>query len=385
MKYFILMLLFVFAGCSNESYSIKKDNDIPVIDDVDNAVDEDVVNPDIIEIDEDGVETDDDIFFDEDNYEISDEDATETEDEIVSDEDIESAGFPECTSYERPVSAAVLKDENLKEISGVAVSYLNKGVLWVHNDSGSSASLFAIKYDGTIVAELVVNGATNIDWEDMSLNPCGEDECFYVADTGDNLLNRTDYAIYEIKEPNLSETDETTIISNDWIKYPINYEDGSKNSEALAIDVDGTLYLFSKEIGITNIYKADMLNESGTKFVYAGFIDTGEEVSGYPAEAQPSLVTGADINRNGTRLLLRTYGIYTTDDDGIREFEFEKGNIGEFLTEQPVLSVFVPEGQDMQGESVAYDPYTGGYVHISEYYYKYVDFNPKIWVVDCSN
>ncbi len=381
MKYFIFALVFIFLGCSNESHSLKKDSDILFTDYDSVAEDEDIY----VDEDEDLTDFEDD---DDDDSEISDEEFSESdvlseeESDSEPDEDTEANGFPECSSYKRPVSSAVLKNDNLKEISGAAVSYINKGILWVHNDSGGKASLFAIKHDGSIVAELALDGAVNIDWEDLSLNPCGEEECLYVADIGDNSLNRNDYAVYKVKEPLLSDTSETVITVSDWVKYPVSYEDSSKNSEAMAIDPEGKVYIFSKEIGLTNVYMAESLSETGTEFKYIGVIDTGTEISGYPAEAQPSLVTGADINRNGTRLLLRTYGIYTTQDDGIMEFAFNKGNFEEVFTQEPLM---VPEGNDMQGESIAYDPYTGGYVHISEYYFKVVDFDPNIWTIDCNN
>ena len=39
----------------------------------------------------------------------------------------------------------------ITECSGLAVSRKNPGVLWVHNDSGDSARLFAVKEDGTLL------------------------------------------------------------------------------------------------------------------------------------------------------------------------------------------------------------------------------------------
>ena len=147
-------------------------------------------------------------------------------------------------------------------------------------------------------------------------------------------------------------------------------------------DLNGAVYIFSKEISLTNVFKAEFLEESGTEFKFIGSINTGAKVPGYPDIAQPSLVTAADINRNGTRLLLRTYGIYTTDNDGIREYLFSKGNVEEIFSNTPF---FVPEGRDMQGEAIGYDPFTGGYVHVSEYYKQVIDFDPNIWVINCGN
>lgn len=328
--------------------------------------------------------------FDEDDIETVDDSEPDDDDDLANDDDSDSdtdipeTVFPECLSYKTPVSSAVLKDADLKEISGIAVSYKNPGLIWVHNDSGGEAALFGIGFDGKIIAKLTLKDAVNTDWEAMSLSKCGADECFYIGNFGDNSLNRDDYSIFVFNEPVISSTGQLVEIEvTDYTEYPFFFEDGHHNSEALAVNSDGTLYIFSKEISVTQVYSTPLLDpQNVTEFKKIGQLDTGIEVPGYPAEAQPSLVTGADINRNGTRLLLRTYGIYTTDNDGIREFIFNKGFFEEIFVKTPV---FVPEGKDMQGEAISYNPFTGGYVHISEFYNKVVDFDPNIWVVDCQN
>jgi hypothetical protein len=356
------------------------DADGSMIDEDDAQIDEDLIN-DIDQNDDVPVEEDVEIA---DDSEIFDDDDPVNDENSDSDADVPETVFPECLSYKDPVSMAVLKDASLKEISGIAVSYKNPGLIWVHNDSGGEAALFGIGFDGKIIAKITLTGAANTDWEAMSLGKCGEDECFYIGNIGDNSLNRDDYSIFVFNEPVIPQSTELVSLEvSDWTEYPFVYEDGYHNSEALAVNTDGAVYIFSKEISVTQVYSAPLLDtQNTTELKKIGQIDTGIEVPGYPAEAQPSLVTGADINRNGTRLLLRTYGIYTTDNDGIREFIFNKGFFEEIFVKTPV---FVPEGKDMQGETVSYNPFTGGYVHISEFYNKVVDFDPNIWVVDCQN
>lgn len=375
MKFIVFVTICIFAGasCTNDNF---EDFDWPESDIIET---EDLSNDiDIIEVNEPDEEDD------KDNEEFFDCSQSETEEEDDDDYPLEEIVVPECFTYLNPVSTAVLKDPVLLETSGIAVSYQNPGILWVHNDSGNEASLFAIRFDGTIVAELVLDGAKNIDWEALSLNRCGRSECLFIADTGDNLLKRNDYSIIVVKEPILPLESFNLVINDDkWVEFPISYEGvPHQNSEAMAIDNLGAIYIFSKEIGITNVFKALALEKSGTEFKHIGSINTGAKVAGYPNESQPSLVTGADINRNGTRLLLRTYGIYTTDNDGIREYLFSQGNVEEIFSGSPV---FVPEGRDIQGEAIAYDPFTGGYVHTSEFYNKVIDFDPNIWVINCGN
>ena len=386
MKHLVCVAIMVFAGCSGTKDTV---SDVDMSEIKDEAVtneNEEISDindfAEINEPDEESVETDEEISDYPENE--AEDDPTDEFDETVDEDVIEEVMFPECLTYSNPVSTKVLKDADLMEISGIAVSYQNPGILWVHNDSGGKATLFAIRFDGAIAAKLVLEGAVNIDWEALSLNPCGKDECLFIGDTGDNSLNRNDYSIIVVKEPFIPQDSSGLEINDDtWVKIPISYEGvPHQNSEAMAIDNNGAVYIFSKEISLTNVFKAEFLEESGTEFKFIGSINTGAKVPGYPDIAQPSLVTAADINRNGTRLLLRTYGIYTTDNDGIREYLFSKGNVEEIFSNTPF---FVPEGRDMQGEAIGYDPFTGGYVHVSEYYKQVIDFDPNIWVINCGN
>src|SRR2546427_279731 len=81
-----------------------------------------------------------------------------------------------------------LRDPRLFEASGIAVSRAHPGVLWTHNDSGDSATVYAITLAGNLLATYRVPGATAVDWEDIALGPCPEHagRCLFIADTGDN-------------------------------------------------------------------------------------------------------------------------------------------------------------------------------------------------------
>ncbi|MGI6394369.1 MAG: hypothetical protein ACOX2F_06525 [bacterium] len=393
MKVFVaLFVFFVFAGCGepdgSDKQNIEKNDASPDFtdDNINESGEDNEENQDIEKND-----SDEDFFelpdFTGNSEENSDLDLKPVEDPVLIDFDCSfDVEFKECSKYKRPVSTVTLKNPDLMEISGVAVSYINPGILWVHNDSGGEPALFAIRYDGSIAAKLTLVGIENIDWEDITLAHCGCFECFYIGDIGDNLLKRDDYSIITVLEPILPQNSSNLELSTEyWIRFPISYEGTPHmNSEAMAADHNGSMYIFSKEIGITNVYKADIsdLNMVGTEFKFIGSIETGKYVTGYPDIAQPSLVTAADIHRNGTRLLLRTYGIITSEDDSIREFYFEKGNVEEIFSQTPEM---VPKGREIQGEAIGYNPFTGGYVHISEYYKKGIEFFPDIWVVECND
>lgn len=389
---FICVLLVFMVACGGGADPVIDDiatdtaaeSDAPLVDNDDISVDGDepITDPDLPLIEQDVLENDEDQMLSDTDEDIPvSDDLWDDEDDAGPDDAIP---FPACAAYGTPQSSATLTHEDLKEISGVAVSYRNPGIVWTHNDSDSKAALFAIGLDGVIRAQLNLTGATNIDWEAMALMPCGVDECIYIADTGDNSLVRSDYSILVLKEPEIdSALTGQQIDTADWAQFPISYGDGSHNTEAFAVHPDGGLYLFTKEIGTTAVYKADELVSGATTFARIGEIYTGIEVPGYPAEAQPSLVTAADIHRNGDRLILRMYGIYTTDGDGVYEFAVLPGQPFDSFID--AAKVALPEGADMQGEAISYDPVVGGYLHTSEFINKVIDFNPKLWHIACGN
>ena len=63
---------------------------------------------------------------------------------------------------------ALLTDERVDEISGLAASRQHPGVIWALNDSGDRAHVYALAPDGEVLATLWLRGARNIDWEDLA-------------------------------------------------------------------------------------------------------------------------------------------------------------------------------------------------------------------------
>ena len=82
------------------------------------------------------------------------------------------------------------------EASGVARA---GGALWTHNDSGVPV-LFRVDPDGQL-SSVAVSGATSVDWEDIAAGRCGDAECLYIADIGDNRSVRQRITIYQVDVP----------------------------------------------------------------------------------------------------------------------------------------------------------------------------------------
>ena len=178
-------------------------------------------------------------------------------------------------------------ENSLDESSGLAS---HDGFFWTINDSGNSNVIFKVSSSGTIVHEVEISNAKNIDWESLA-----QDESFlYVADTGNNLNRRSSFTIYKVPWTSLvhnkAEAELLTFNYGD-------YESGrmtSHNFDAEAIAINGNeVWLFSKNRGDrrTRLYKFPKL---------AGHYSP-DPVRSLPVN---SLVTGADINSANDTLFL---------------------------------------------------------------------------------
>ncbi len=86
----------------------------------------------------------------------------------------------------------------INEASGIAPSGHSDSTVWVHNDSGGLNRVHAVGINGEDVGMLYLQGATAIDWEDMSAGPGPIDgqPYLYVGDIGDNNAVRDIKTVY---------------------------------------------------------------------------------------------------------------------------------------------------------------------------------------------
>jgi hypothetical protein len=271
-------------------------------------------------------------------------------------------GFPACDAYGLPIVVGRLRGPDLVETSGIAVSRKNPGVLWAHNDSGDGPYLYAVTADGAYLGRLVLVGVKAVDWEDLALGPCGDDECLYVADTGDNRGRRTDCAVYRVPEPAVGNAAFGEIGSTDWERFPYRFPDGPHNAEALAVHPDGSVYLITKRAGAAGFYVfPELTRDAPVVLDRVGDLQIGD---GGPW----SRATAADIHRGGSRLLVRTY---------MTAWEWRVPSGMPFASVVDLDGDPVPTGTDRQGEAIAYDPADGSILHTSE------GDRPPLWRVVC--
>jgi len=131
----------------------------------------------------------------------------------------------------------------LAESSGLAVSVLHDGIVWVVEDSGEPPEdrpvIRAFDPAGTEVASVTLAGWNNRDTEALAMGP---GPALWVADIGDNNAARESVVVHTFAEP--VELAATTL---EPVSYRLRYPGGPVDAEALMVDpVDGRIYVASK-------------------------------------------------------------------------------------------------------------------------------------------
>ena len=97
--------------------------------------------------------------------------------------------------------AGTLTNASINEASGLARSIIRGDRLWVINDGGSPATLYAIGHDGADQGEVNLPELSNVDWEDLSSFELEGTPKLLIADVGDNLGFRSHVNLYVVDEP----------------------------------------------------------------------------------------------------------------------------------------------------------------------------------------
>lgn len=255
----------------------------------------------------------------------------------------------------RSIAGKVASD-SIDELSGAVASRRSPGVLWVHNDSGDDARVFAIDLAGRTLAELTLDGADARDIEDIALGRGASDEShvLYVADIGDNLKRRKSVQIYRVEEPVVPRGSAELSFERKAEVLDVTYEDGPHDAETLMVDpVDGDLYL---------VAKSHMLLRSEPVGVYrvarAALTGKGRVVASKVATIAIGPATAGDIKADGSAIMVRNYlgAMYWPRAPG--------ESVGDAMSKTPCL---LPVGDlGRQGESLAFTPDGASYVTIPE-------------------
>ena len=126
-----------------------------------------------------------------------------------------------------------MSNSALPEVSGMAASHAHPGTLWVENDSGNPAAVYAVSPGGTLRATLSIDGVPNIDWEDLAAFDLDGRHYLLLADTGDNGGIRKTLALHVIEEPKELRDGHARVAWSIAFRWP----DGPRDCEAVAVDV----------------------------------------------------------------------------------------------------------------------------------------------------
>jgi len=219
-----------------------------------------------------------------------------------------------------------ITDPRLTEISGMAPSSLHQNVMWVHNDSGDAARLYALSMqDCNVIGELTLRDVSARDIEGLA---AGADEqgrpVLWVGDIGDNLDSWDSVAIYRVREPkNLGKKSARSQ------EFRFTYKDRPHNAETILADPNSPqLWIVTKQLASGSIYKLPA-KLSSTR------VNIATKVS-----SVGGLVTDGAVNPNGSGFVLRDYF----------DAHFYSGMPPGELSEKQALPA------QMQGEAIAWMP-----------------------------
>lgn len=196
----------------------------------------------------------------------------------------------------------------LTESSGLARSQREAGLYWSHNDSGGPAAAYAFDESGRLRGSLVLSGAINLDWEDMSSFSEDGAPRLLLADVGDNGAIRPLLTLHVAEEPALPAGATAELRAAALRTILMAYPDGPRDCESVTVDAqEGFIYLLSKRDAVPRLYRVPL--QPVLPLVIAEAL--GEiAIPRAPAGAQNpeaiNWVTGMDFDPSGTRLALVT-------------------------------------------------------------------------------
>jgi len=264
-----------------------------------------------------------------------------------------------CPRFSSAHVVGRVQDDALLELSGIAASRKNAGVLWVHNDSGNPERLYALAIDGHLLGSFDVLGAGCVDWEDIAIGPGPElkESYLYVADVGTNVTPRDVIVVYRVPEPSVRKNQPPAQAElAGAIAFELSYPDGkAHDSETLMVDpLNGDVYLVSKPlVGASEVYRAKAPLQAGRHALeHVLSLNLGRTNT-----RGSGLATGGDISSGGDLIAIRTY---TNAYVWIRP---SGATIADALQSPPCE---VPVANEPQGEAIGFAPNGQGYYTVSE-------------------
>lgn len=210
----------------------------------------------------------------------------------------------------------VLQSRELREVSGLALSQRHPDCLWMHNDSGAEPELFLVSQKGQTIARFLLEGAANVDWEDISgWRLPGKPPGLMVADVGDNGRLRETCSLYFLAEPEAESAREFAaspdrpLAIKDFRQVGFRYAEGPRNCEAVAFDSATQSVLLAEKIagnetswGEPGLYQLDLRTWFATAEAVPE-VAVAERIGTLPVHN----ISAMDISADGRQLVFRNY------------------------------------------------------------------------------
>lgn len=200
------------------------------------------------------------------------------------------------------------------ETSGMAASHQRENILWLHNDSGDQANLYAVNsQNGALLQTVNLNGAEAEDWEDIASFQQQGRTYLLLGDIGDNFASRNYLTLYATLEP-------TAAQNRSEVAWAVNfqYEDGPRDSESLAVDaLNQEILILSKRDKPPRLYSLALptggnIGAEPRTARFLGAVTTIPKPSQADLEEDPrwgayrDRPTAMDISPNGLHLVIAT-------------------------------------------------------------------------------
>lgn len=234
---------------------------------------------------------------------------------------VAAAPAPAEAPYRGPLESGRLAAPPKNEASGIAASRRTPDLLWLHDDSGGAAALYAVGPDGRGRGMLQIGGGVkNIDWEDLAAVELDGRAWLVIGDIGDNDADRRMVALHLVPEPTAAEM----AVAGKLAERPaatlrLAYEDGPHDAEALAVDpAERAVYLLTKRDTVPRLYRAALppppLKDAALTARYVGLVPELPK----PTSAQAALKghvgkqrarpCAMDFAPDGSAAVVLTYG-----------------------------------------------------------------------------
>lgn len=188
----------------------------------------------------------------------------------------------------------------INETSGMVVT---DSIIWLHNDSGDSATIYAISKEGTYLGKADIKDAYAKDWEEMTSFTKEGKQYLLIGDIGDNRERKEKLELYVLPIPD-KPADSSLSYS-----FSVQYDVGPKDAEAMFVDHNtNELIIYTKgREGTSYWLKAPLPTEDTTIKMIKFHEEKRRKFSPKTRKAMAKLITSADISPDGRWIVTRDY------------------------------------------------------------------------------